>query len=85
MLDKNITEIKESFSVDIKSVSSVKDVEEIRLKYFSRNGFVAQLFEKLKDASKEDKPELGKKLNLFRNDLTSQFDEVKIISSTQQA
>jgi phenylalanyl-tRNA synthetase alpha chain len=77
MLDKNITEIKESFSLDIKSVSSVKDVEEIRLKYFSRNGLVAQLFEKLKDASKEGKPELGKRLNLFRNDLTSQFDEVK--------
>lgn len=77
MLDKNIAEIKESFSLDIKSVSSVKDVEEIRIKYFSRNGLVPQLFEQLKEASKEDKPELGKKLNLLRNELTSQFDEVK--------
>ena len=31
MLDKNITEIKESFYTDIKSVSSLKDVEEIRI------------------------------------------------------
>jgi phenylalanyl-tRNA synthetase alpha chain len=84
MLDKNITEIKESFSLDIKSVSSVKDVEEIRIKYFSRNGLVPQLFEQLKEAPKEDKPELGKKLNLLRNELTSQFDEVKDkISSSQ--
>jgi phenylalanyl-tRNA synthetase alpha chain len=77
MLDKKISETKESFSLDIKSVSSLSDVEEIRIKYFSRNGFLANLFEQLKDASKEDKPELGKKLNLFRNELTSQFDEVK--------
>ena len=84
MLDKNIKEIKESFSLDIKSVSSIKDVEEVRIKYFSRNGIVTQLFEQLKEASRDEKPELGKKLNLLRNDLTSQFDEIKEkISSSQ--
>lgn len=84
MLDKNITEIKESFYSDIKSVSSIKDVEEIRLKYFSRNGLVSQLFEDLKDVVKEEKPILGKKLNLLRNEVSSYFEEVKErISSTQ--
>ncbi len=83
MLDKNITEIKESFYTDIKSVSSMKDVEEIRIKYFSRNGLVSQLFEDLKDVVKEEKPILGKKLNLLRNEVSSYFEEVKErISST---
>lgn len=84
MLDKNITEIKESFYTDIKSVSSIKDVEEIRIKYFSRNGLVSQLFEDLKGVVKEEKPILGKKLNLLRNEVTSYFEEVKerISSST---
>jgi len=77
MLDKNITEIKESFYSDIKSVSSIKDVEEIRLKYFSRNGLVPRLFEDLKDVVKEEKPILGKKLNLLRNEVSSYFEEVK--------
>ena len=77
MLDKNITEIKESFYTDIKSVSSLKDVEEIRIKYFSRNGLVSQLFEDLKDVVKEEKPILGKKLNLLRNEVSSYFEEVK--------
>ncbi len=87
MLDNKISEIKNSFTADIKSVSSSKDIEDIRIKYFSRNGLIAQLFEKLKDASKEDKPELGKKLNLLRNDLTLQFDTVKdkiILSDTSK-
>jgi len=77
MLDKNITEIKESFYTDIKSVSSIKDVEELRIKYFSRNGLVSQLFEDLKDVVKEEKPLLGKKLNLLRNEVSSYFEEVK--------
>ncbi len=77
MLDKNITEIKESFYSDIKSVSSIKDVEDIRIKYFSRNGLVSQLFEELKDVVKEEKPILGKKLNLLRNEVTAYFEEVK--------
>ncbi len=77
MLDKNIADIKESFYTDIKSVSSIKDVEELRIKYFSRNGLVSQLFEDLKDVVKEEKPILGKKLNLLRNEVSSYFEEVK--------
>ena len=77
MLDKKITEIKESFYADIKSVSSIKDVEELRIKYFSRNGLVSQLFEDLKDVVKEEKPILGKKLNLLRNEVSTYFEEVK--------
>ncbi len=77
MLDKNITEIKESFYTDIKSVASIKDVEELRIKYFSRNGLVSQLFEDLKDVVKEEKPILGKKLNLLRNEVSAYFEEVK--------
>ncbi len=73
----NISDVKNSFAEDLKNVSSLKDVEEIRIKYFSRNGLVAQLFERLKDASKEEKPQLGKDLNQLRNELTKQFDELK--------
>lgn len=85
MLDKNITEIKESFYADIKSVSSIKDVEELRIKYFSRNGLVSQLFEDLKDVVKEEKPLLGKKLNLLRNEVSSYFEEVKERISTSSS
>ncbi len=77
MLDDNIKDIEKSFIQDIKSVSSIKDVEEVRIKFFGRNGLVSQLFEKLKVSSKEEKPELGKKLNILRAQLTKQFDEVK--------
>jgi phenylalanyl-tRNA synthetase alpha chain len=86
MLDKNINEIKDSFYADIKSVSSLKDVEELRIKYFSRNGLVSQLFEELKEVAKEEKPILGKKLNVLRNEVSTYFDELKErISSNHQS
>lgn len=78
MLDKNISEVKQLFTEDIKKVSSLKELEEIRTKYFSRNGLVSQLFEKLKDASKDEKPLLGKNLNLLRNELTQHFNDIKV-------
>lgn len=78
MLDKNISEVKQLFTEDIKKVSSLKELEEIRIKYFSRNGLVSQLFEKLKDASKDEKPLLGKNLNLLRNELTQHFNDIKV-------
>ncbi len=78
MLDQNITEIKNSFSEDINQVYSLKTLEEIRIKYFSRNGLVSVLFDQLKDAPKEQKPELGKKLNTLRDELIAKFEEIKI-------
>ncbi len=49
----------------------------MRIKYLSRNGLVSNLFESLKSASKEEKPLLGKNLNLLRNDITGKFNLLK--------
>jgi len=85
MLEKNITEIKDSFLKDIKSVNSLKDIEDIRIKYFSRNGLVSQLFEQLKETAKEDKPVLGKKLNQLRAEVSAHFEEIKERIASRQS
>ena len=77
MLDKKITSVSEDFEKDISSVSDLKQLEEVRIKFLSRNGLVADLFENLKSASKEEKPILGKNLNSLRNDITEKFNLLK--------
>ena len=62
MLDEQIKTIFKDFVSDISGISDLKQLEEIRIKYLSRNGLVANLFENLKNASKEEKPSLRKKL-----------------------
>ncbi len=77
MLDDQIKNVSEDFNVDISDVKNIKQLEDIRIKYFSRNGLVAGLFDQLKNISKEEKPSAGKSLNELRTKLTAYFDELK--------
>ncbi len=77
MIPDDIRKINSDFSEEIKSVSNKEQLEEIRLKYFSRNGLISKLFEQLKNCSPEEKPALGKQLNELRNTLTESFNRLK--------
>ena len=74
MLDDQITSIKNEFIKVLGEARSAADLEQIRIKFLSRNGILSQLFDKLKDIPKERKPLAGKSLNLLRNELTEKFD-----------
>ena len=89
MLTKIQTLTKE-FIQALEAVKDQKELEDLRIQYLSRNGSVAALFEEMKTASKEEKPVLGKELNLLRklaeekfNEKKSQFDELLTKQSQQ--
>lgn len=89
MLTKIQTLTKE-FIQALEVVKDQKELEDLRIHYLSRNGSVAALFEEMKTASKEEKPVLGKELNLLRklaeekfNEKKSQFDELLTKQSQQ--
>ena len=77
MLTEEIQQLKEESEKDFLSVKNYKELEELRIKYLSRNGLLAQMFEKLKKIPKEDKPAVGKDLNELRNELTDRFNLLK--------
>ena len=77
MLDKKISEANSGFNSEILNVKDLKQLEDIRVKYLSRNGLISKLFDELKDVSKEEKPLLGKSLNILRNDATQKFNSLK--------
>jgi phenylalanyl-tRNA synthetase alpha chain len=77
MITDNITSVSIEFDKDLAQVSSLKDLEELRLKYLSRNGLVSNLFEKLKEVPKEEKPVIGGKLNILRSYVTDNYNTVK--------
>ncbi|MBS4034960.1 MAG: phenylalanine--tRNA ligase subunit alpha [Ignavibacterium sp.] len=74
MLDDQVISIKKDFIKVIDEAKSNTDLEQIRIKFLSRNGLLSQLFDKLKDIPKEQKPQAGKNLNLLRSELTEIFD-----------
>ena len=77
MIIDQITSVSGEFDKDLSSVNSLKELEELRIKYLSRNGIVSGLFEKLKDVPKEEKPAVGNKLNVLRNYISENFNLAK--------
>ena len=77
MLDIKISEASSGFNSELLKVKDLKQLEDIRVKYLSRNGLISKLFDELKDASKEDKPLLGKSLNVLRNEVSEKFNLLK--------
>lgn len=76
MIDK-IDETRKSFDEDLSKVENLTSLEDLRIKFLSRKGLVSQLFESLKDVSKEDKPKVGQALNQLKIHTQSKFDELK--------
>lgn len=70
-----ISKINEQCSLLIENASSTKELGEIRIKYFGKNGEFTSLMKGLKDVSKEDKPVVGKMLNDCKKSLETMLDE----------
>jgi len=76
MLDK-IEHIKQIFTEELQKVTTLQDLEHVRIKFLARSGEIAELFEGMKTAAVSEKPALGKALNELRQHTQAQFDEKK--------
>lgn len=74
---EEIQRLKDEATSALGNLKSTDDAENFRLQYLSRKGALAQLFEKLKDVPKENKPALGKALNELRNLIENEFETSK--------
>jgi phenylalanyl-tRNA synthetase alpha chain len=72
-----IEETRKVFDEEIARVDDLDSLEELRVKFLSRKGSVAQLFESLKDAPRDEKPKVGQALNKFKIYTQSKFDGLK--------
>ena len=77
MLDK-IENTKRAFTEELQKAASLQDLEQVRIKYLTRSGEIAVLFEGMKTASASEKPVFGKTLNELRQYAQAQFDEKKL-------
>jgi phenylalanyl-tRNA synthetase alpha chain len=83
MLDK-ISDIKSQINSEITQVTSLQDLDVFRIKFLSRKGLVAELYDKLKNASADEKPHLGKAINELRNFAQAVYDNKKAILENTQ-
>jgi phenylalanyl-tRNA synthetase alpha chain len=74
-----IEQIRKDFVQAINEASSLSELEQLRIKYLSRNGIITRLFDQFKSVSAEEKPAYGKLLNTLRSGTTELFNNKKSV------
>ncbi len=69
------TTIKDSALEEISKCSDIKLLQELKIKYLGRKGAVAELFKDLSNATSEERPTWGKKLNELKSDISSDIEK----------
>ncbi len=72
----NFDELNLAVKKESSSLCDKKGLEAFRIKYLGKKGLVSEMFSSLAKCSKEEKPALGKNVNLFRHNI-SQLIEAK--------
>lgn len=73
-LKDTIKELKKSFEKELALVKDETSLQEVRNNYLSRRrGHLTLLFEKLKSLKPEDRPGIGRDLNILKRDILTQL------------
>jgi len=83
-MTEKINQVRVAFDIEVSKAANVDELEQVRVKFLSRNGAIAQLFEDMKSVAVSEKPALGKLLNALKNDAQVAFDERKKTLSQSQ-
>ncbi len=69
-----LSNIKVEFEENMEKVNNLDAVKDIKVKYFGKKGQLSSLMSKLKDATAEEKKEIGKDINLLKEELISKLE-----------
>ncbi len=74
-MKEKIAVILNNAKTDVISVTSLKDLTDLKVKYLGKNGAVTELLKGMKDIPKEDRPSAGKLVNDLRSEIENVFGE----------
>lgn len=81
---KEIENLQESASSQLKNNSDSNVLEDWRIKFLGRNGELSELMKVMKEVSSEDKRVIGPKLNQLKDNLNKLFESAKESSAQNQ-
>lgn len=74
---EKIKEVKKLLEEDIKNISNMNDLNELKVKYIGKKGLITELNQEIKNIPNEEKKEFGMKVNEVRNMMNSFYEEKK--------
>lgn len=76
-MQDNSNQILNDFNSQFAQVASEQHLEELRVKFLGKKGFVTELFAQLKNFSVEEKKSAGALINQLRDEITKKIDAKK--------
>ncbi len=73
----DLKELLSQFKDDLKDITSLQDMEAVRLKYAGKKGLVAKALEEIVDLSMEEKKALGQKINEAKQEIQSKIAQLQ--------
>ena len=61
-----IYEVEKKFDDEIKTVSSLEELETVRVKYLGKKGYITDIMSKFREVPVEQKKEFGQKVNALK-------------------
>lgn len=77
-LSESIAKLEKEIERHLKSASSSKEVEELRVKYLGKKGPVQDLMKLLRSVSEEERPSAGKLINDLKEKIEARLQELKL-------
>ena len=74
---ESINEVKKLLEEDIKKISNLDELNELKVKYLGKKGLITELNQKIKDIPNEEKKDFGMCVNEVRNSFNSFYEEKK--------
>ena len=76
-MQEELKQIKTEGLTDLETVSDLRELESLRIKYFGRRGLLSTVMRGMGKLSKEERPVIGKLANEIRASLEEAFDQVE--------
>ena len=74
-MQEKIREIRSQFQLELASIDSSKNAEQMKIKYFGKKGLIQDLMSSLRNCTPEQRPLVGKSINDLKEELTLLCDQ----------
>lgn len=73
---KKLEEIKKNLQSDIKAVTTLKDAEQLKVKYLGRKGIISDLMKGIPALPEEQRAPLGQEINSLKASITHEIEDI---------
>lgn len=76
-MNKTIDSLRDEFANELRSARSTTDLEHVKVKYLGKKGPLQNLMKSLRDVAPEQRPEVGKLINILKEEIESALEEMQ--------